>query len=103
MDELSALPPETSWKRSTRIRTSSLNPRYAYTNPSPSTTRAESPFRPNTNALTVNTEVYVLCSLQLSFPLSMRYGRLEHNLMQLLSLRQPHGGISSKVQLANIG
>lgn len=45
-DELSALPPEGSWKRSTRIRTTSLNPRYAYTNPSPATTRAESPFRP---------------------------------------------------------
>ncbi|KAF8195559.1 glycosyltransferase family 57 protein [Pholiota molesta] len=57
MDELSALPPETSWKRSTRIRPSSLNPRYAYTNPSPSTTRAESPFRPDTNTLTVNTDV----------------------------------------------
>ncbi|PPQ91702.1 hypothetical protein CVT25_012915 [Psilocybe cyanescens] len=45
-DELSALPTEGSWKRSNRIRTTSLNPRYAYTNPSPATTRAESPFRP---------------------------------------------------------
>ncbi|KDR82818.1 hypothetical protein GALMADRAFT_851446 [Galerina marginata CBS 339.88] len=44
MDELSALPPEGSWKRtSARARTTSLNPRYAYTNPSPATTRAESP------------------------------------------------------------
>ncbi|KJA21176.1 glycosyltransferase family 57 protein [Hypholoma sublateritium FD-334 SS-4] len=54
MDELSVLPPEGSWKRSARVRTSSLNPRYAYTNPSPSSTRAESPFRPNSLSSNTN-------------------------------------------------
>lgn len=50
MDELSALPPEVSWKRSTRVRTSSMNSRQT-------STRAESPNRSNANNVNVNTDV----------------------------------------------